>query len=72
MVRWMAHGWYPSYAAGILNLVYEINLLVRWIKRINYAIEKCIIAKQCNVTYKTLFSSGKNSYNIVWSKTTID
>ena len=58
-------GWYPSYVAGILNYVNEIHLYVRCIKRTNYAIEKCIVAKQCSVTYKTLFSGGKNSYNIV-------
>jgi len=45
-------GLYPSYVAGILNSVKEINFYVLCSEKLNYAdyVENCIAGKEC--TYK--------------------
>jgi len=59
-------GFYPSYAAGILNTVNQINFYVVSCENLSYAdyVEKCISSKECSVTYRLytgdsfLLSSG--------------
>ena len=59
-------GFYPSYAAGILNTVNQINFYVVCCENLSYAdyVEKCISSKECSVTYRLytgdsfLLSSG--------------
>jgi hypothetical protein len=61
-VRCATFGLYPSYVAGILNSVKEINFYVLCDKHINYAkyIKKCIAGKEC--TFKLL---TKHNFKLV-------
>jgi len=47
-------GLYPSYAAGILNSVNEINFYLLCSEKLNHAdyIDKCIAGKEYSATYK--------------------
>jgi len=49
-------GFYPSYVAGNLHSVKEINFYALCTKRCNYAeyIEKCIAGKECTIIFKKL------------------
>ena len=47
-------GFYPSYVAGILKSVKEMHFYVLFNKHVSYGeyIEKCIVGKECSVSYK--------------------
>ena len=51
-------GLFPSYVAGILNSVKEINFHVLCNERFNYTdyIEQCISGKECTISFK--FNKG--------------
>jgi hypothetical protein len=62
---------YPSYVAGTLNKVQEINFYVLSNNKLKYSdyIEKCISGKQCTISYK---SYDGNYFKLSSSEGTVD
>jgi len=50
---WFFFGLFPSYVAGILNSVKDVNFYVMCNKKLNYAyyIEKCISGRKCTISH---------------------